>query len=548
MANRFLNNITINDEYTLPAADGTVDQLITTDGAGQLSFVDQDTINAGSSNGVCILVKNISAGDGGISLSKGDPVYIYGDVGASNRLYVDLADADSTATNGLGNIKMPCVGLLDQDLAPNGEGTARVTGKLTNLITSPIDGVTPAENDTIYVKSGGGLTLTKPTGSTNLIQNVGQVGRVSTSSDGNIVVSAILRSNDVPNLPTGKIWVGDSNTTTSTVVHLDETNKRLGLNTVTPSADLHVKASTGNYASIIIQDDEATGFYGSSINFQNRTGIEVAHLDVLSNTTNAYLDLSYGSVTTSALKLYSGGLLALETSGSPRLYIDSTGDVGIGETSPAYKFEVRGDAACDDTFSILDSFNTYGDFIFDRTPPGSSPYPSAMKIYNDTAATTYLAIGNINPVHELTVDGTVQADNYVNQRVVWSGGIDHLSNTSSAYYFYPVGYIIETTTNQYYNNWVAPYDGRIRKIVHRGVNIGTASVTPTIKWQILVNGTVVHTTSNVTPTGSGANFIAEITLGDTDATFSATDRVQVRFNTVTIWNECAFGISVEYTN
>jgi hypothetical protein len=38
MANRFLNNITINDEYTLPSADGTAGQAITTDGAGNLSF------------------------------------------------------------------------------------------------------------------------------------------------------------------------------------------------------------------------------------------------------------------------------------------------------------------------------------------------------------------------------------------------------------------------------------------------------------------------------------------------------------------------------
>ena len=30
MANRFLNNIKINDSYTLPAADGTANQIIQT--------------------------------------------------------------------------------------------------------------------------------------------------------------------------------------------------------------------------------------------------------------------------------------------------------------------------------------------------------------------------------------------------------------------------------------------------------------------------------------------------------------------------------------
>jgi hypothetical protein len=38
MANRFLNNIRINDAYTFPASDGNDGQVITTDGAGNLAF------------------------------------------------------------------------------------------------------------------------------------------------------------------------------------------------------------------------------------------------------------------------------------------------------------------------------------------------------------------------------------------------------------------------------------------------------------------------------------------------------------------------------
>jgi hypothetical protein len=230
----------IKDTSTSP---GTAGQLLSSTVAGT-SWIDQDTIHSGSSEVIDIQIKNISSADGGINLSKGDPVYIYGSVGASARLYVDLADADSTTTNNLGDSKMPCVGLLDQDLSPNGEGTATVVGKLRNLITNPIDGDVPNENDTVYVKSGGGLTLTKPTGSTNLIQNVGQVGRVSTSADGNIVVAALLRSNDVPNLPEGRIWIGDGNTIVSDTVYVDEPNNRVGIGTTTPSTDLEV-SSTG---------------------------------------------------------------------------------------------------------------------------------------------------------------------------------------------------------------------------------------------------------------------------------------------------------------
>ena len=48
MASRYLNNITINDAYTLPATDGTNGQGIVTDGAGNLSFQDLASATATS--------------------------------------------------------------------------------------------------------------------------------------------------------------------------------------------------------------------------------------------------------------------------------------------------------------------------------------------------------------------------------------------------------------------------------------------------------------------------------------------------------------------
>ena len=136
---------------------------------------------------------------------------------------------------------MPAIGIVTSALNNNGQGYAIVTGIHKGITTSPIDGVTPTTNTTLYVKAGGGLTTVKPTGATNLIQNVGKVGKVSGGSAGSIVVSSIMRSNDIPNLPEGKVWVGSSNyTVTSSLVHLDESNERMGIGTVSPSSKLEV--------------------------------------------------------------------------------------------------------------------------------------------------------------------------------------------------------------------------------------------------------------------------------------------------------------------
>jgi len=199
---KFRDTININDSYTFPSADGTASQAIITDGAGTLSF---SAISDGQT--VKIECKNTS----GSTITKGTPVYVTGTVGTSFRVEVAPADAGNSA-------KMPAVGVLETDLANNGEGYAVTGGLLKNLTTDPIDGTNTASNDTIYVKSGGGLTMTKPTG-TNLIQNIGKVARVNSSNAGSIIVSSILRTNDLPNIAQNNIWLGNSSSVPTATSH-----------------------------------------------------------------------------------------------------------------------------------------------------------------------------------------------------------------------------------------------------------------------------------------------------------------------------------------
>ena len=133
---------------------GSAGQILTSTGS-QTDWVDQSTINAGNAEHVVIYAKNTS----GASISKGTPVYITGTVGATDTVQIAPADAGNSA-------KMPAVGLLDDTLANNAFGYVITGGFMDNITTDPIDGATPSSNDTVYVKVGGGLTLTKPTGPT----------------------------------------------------------------------------------------------------------------------------------------------------------------------------------------------------------------------------------------------------------------------------------------------------------------------------------------------------------------------------------------------
>lgn len=264
-------------------------------------------------------VKNTSGG----TLVKGTPVYITGTVGATETLEVAAADAGDP-------LKMPALGLLLTDLTNNGIGFAVTGGLLINITTDPIDGVTPIVDDTVYIKVGGGLTTVKPTGVTGLIQNIARVGKVSGGNSGSLVVSSILRTNDVPNLAEGRIWVGDGNTTTSTVVYLDEINNRLGLNNIVPAEALDV---TGNVlASGSLQGSSIIKTGGTSVEFlkadgsvDSNTYLTTADYSSAQSGTDVNLNLTPSSGTVDTVKLVAGAGMTLTDDGSNNVTIDYTG-------------------------------------------------------------------------------------------------------------------------------------------------------------------------------------------------------------------------------
>jgi len=311
---------------------GTAGQILSSlgpvAGVDGVGWIDQAEIVAAGATRVLIACKNTSGG----TITKGTPVYQTGNVGATD--VIEVAEADALISTGY----LPAIGLLETDLINNAFGHVVITGELLNITTSPIDGVTPVTGDTIYLKSGGGLTLTKPTGEGNAVQNLGLVGKVSGGNAGSLTVASIMRQNDVPNLPEGRIWIGDGNTIVSDVVYVDEPNNRVGIGTTSPNEKLDVYGglhlgTTGNF-SITQSPFGTTQFYvtgggnGGTINFGAPR----------SNTQNVGVqgDLySYqGSIGTKQF-----GTFQNKISYNGNNYLNS-GNLGIGTTNPQVKLHV----------------------------------------------------------------------------------------------------------------------------------------------------------------------------------------------------------------
>ena len=181
-----VKNGLIASDLSYPTADGTANQTIVTDGAGNLSFG-----STSISETVQMLVKNVSGG----SLAKGTPIHQTGTAGQHSEVIAARADTAGA---------MPAVGVLAETLADDAEGYAVITGRLSNIDTSSY-----SEGDVLFVGATGGLTSTKPTGESNVTQNIGIVNKVHASS-GSITIYGSGRGAATPNLNDGNIFIGNS--------------------------------------------------------------------------------------------------------------------------------------------------------------------------------------------------------------------------------------------------------------------------------------------------------------------------------------------------
>jgi len=273
---------------------GTRGQVMSVNSGGTLSFDDSK------------IIETVRANE---AIAQGDPLYVVSSVGGV--VSVGKAMANNQA-------KMPSIGVATTSIANNSTGTMHVVGLLPiDNMNTLLPGATA--NAKVYVGASGGLTLTKPTG-TNLIQNVGIISKPTGA--GFIQITAIGRSNDIPNIPSANLWLGNasgvatprafsgeislSNTGVTEVTGIDGNVSIQGYSPVEDSSDEEVALtdeyfgktlvlSNANTIATITEDAEyPIGTEISLINSAGSTTIAVSGGNLNGNDT---ISASYGQAT-----------------------------------------------------------------------------------------------------------------------------------------------------------------------------------------------------------------------------------------------------------
>jgi len=292
----------------------------------------------------------------GEALSKGDVVYVSGVSG--DVPVVSKADADDAS-------KMPAFGLAEDAASLNAEVNVVTFGTLYGLDTSGF-----SAGDTVYVSTTAGtLTTTKPAGESALLQNLGLVIR-SHASAGSIKVGGAGRSNAVPNLNDGNVFIGNASNQAETraLVEADISDFGTYLTAESDTLDSVTGRGATTANDVTVGDLTATAVNADALTYGLNSVTVSGATTTLDFAANSSHVITMTQATTFAFSNAAAGQTGV-------LYIKQNATGGYSFTLPAIAKTPKGGAAIVQTttansvsvlsYTVLDASNVLVNYIAD---------------------------------------------------------------------------------------------------------------------------------------------------------------------------------------
>ena len=265
-----------------------------------------------------------------------------------------------------------------------------VSGDLLTVTNTNVGIGTTSPSELLHVQGNNATIQTVESGGATVKMRSGSVGRFGTYSNNDLVL--VSNSGD-------RMIISSSG--------------NVGIGTTSPSGPLHVKSSTNS--NIVYIDTSANALGDNAyINF-NGSRAQVGWIDTAITLTDG------GGNKDIKLKVNTGSIF-LMTSNTARMFVNSSGDVGIGTTSPNRKLHIVGSGntvaakieATDGSQTSLDLQNNEGWFRLINDGGSLSVYDQADSVERFRINTSgNVGIGATNPQAKLDISTTGTGDSMI---------------------------------------------------------------------------------------------------------------------------------------
>jgi hypothetical protein len=380
-----------------------------------------------------------------------------------------------------------------------------------------------AGNPILNVKGNGnvGIGTSSPNSSVKLqVEETGSNAYIRIVETGNtgLDVGQEINGNGIINLRDNKDLRLFTNGTEA--VRIKNTGN-VGIGTTSPGTKLHVGIGSGatvDTAYQIVADGSA-----------------ISGIQILSGATQSGR-LVFGDSSNNDIGIikydHSDNSLQTIVNAAERMRIDSSGNVGIGTTSPDFELDVAGNIGMDNKLYHNGDHNTYIGFEHDdiKLRTGGVDAITVNSSQN-------IGIGTTSPSEKLDVNGNIAVSGSVQKQISTTHHTFTFGAAGSASQDYWIPFIgnSELAAPNVTHRTIAPYTGILKKaIVHSTIAYGTSAQ---VRFHRIDNGTASvfvndnstdDVTTNVTADMSTAYSSVAFDF-TTDNTFSAGDQIGVSF-------------------